>query len=710
MSGTPRYSSLGAKDSSAVKDIPKVQDLGTVVLKSFIYASKGPDKALVNGSNVASVFGDDTFDVLKPFYQHPTRFLTRFLGYGSSAEVERIIPADSKNPANFTIYLDILETEVPNYTRDSFGNYVYDNNGDPKVDNSIPTIPGHKIKFIKEFTDGDTIRELGSLDPKAGTMTKIGYEGSTPVEITSTMYPWLQGNANFKGKEYENLGLGINTLSPEEIDPELVSSVQAMTYGFKMYKRASATSTSKIIPTLENENVLTCTLKDKVKNPNTEAIISLSDIFSEKYYNEDDKELEIRYEDIKIHLYKEYIDFCLNKVLEQEKLYVNKDRVQWDDGETAATLDWFDYSNELLEGDAHIINLFTCESINGKPYFTVVKDETVPTVLPANTTIISISNNTPIWLAGASDGTLGIDTLHNMTSEKLKEYGESGSLRQNNILYPENYFVDSGYPIQVKKDAFYFVTLRKDTALLLSTEIHADLIKRRFSEANSIAMLRALNARALLAPESIYFNTDCSRVAVVVGCGRHTGIVEYIPSTYNIMSYVSEMMGGLVWKQDKMFDTSCYERFAVEVFPKAVPDTVKPLYWKLGGIIPEPTNRGIPKFGGLCTLYPNSTSVLNNIFTMHAICVCERLAKYSWLDMFGDVTSTNDVFIQKVTDNLLAKHTGMFAGVYNTVPVVSLTNRDKLNGNSYSVTTKIYGNVAKTECVHNTEVFRNDTL
>lgn len=101
---------------------------------------------------------------------------------------------------------------------------------------------------------------------------------------------------------------------------------------------------------------------------------------------------------------------------------------------------------------------------------------------------------------------------------------------------------------------------------------------------------------------------------------------------------------------------------------------------------------------------------MNNIFTMHAVCVCERLAKYSWLDMFGDVTSTNDVFIQNVTENLLEKHTNMFAGVYNTVPVVSLTNRDKLNGNSYTVTTKIYGNVAKTECVHNTEVFRNDTI
>ena len=88
----------------------------------------------------------------------------------------------------------------------------------------------------------------------------------------------------------------------------------------------------------------------------------------------------------------------------------------------------------------------------------------------------------------------------------------------------------------------------------------------------------------------------------------------------------------------------------------------------------------------------------------------DMIEKSQWKIAFNSHLCTNDVFIQKTTDNLLAKHTGMFAGIYNTVPVVSLTNRDKLNGNSYSVTTKIFGNVAKTECVHNTEVFRNDTL
>ena len=705
-SGTPRYTSLGAKDSSSVQDLPKLQELGTVVLKSFIFASKGPETALVNGTNVMSIYGEDTFDILKSFYQHPTRFLMRFLGYGSSAMVERIIPDDAQNPSNMSIYLDILEDEIPNYVRDSFGNYTFNTDGSYKIDSSAPTISGYRIKFIKDYTSGLEGKELGSLDPIPGTMSKE-VNGET---VRSTMYPWIQVNAKTKGKQYDNIGLGFNSFSSDEVDGDLVKNIKAMTYGFKLYKRDSSTSSQKIVPTLENENILTCVLKPKVKNTNTDALMSIEDIFKPKYYNETNKDLEIRYNDFEgIYFYNEYISHVLKMVATKEKEFISKEIDIWDDNFTASTYDWFDYESETLENEEHIINLFTCESTSGKPYFSVVRDDKTPT-LTGNLTEINISNNTPIWLNGGSDGTMTLDVLHSKTSEKLKIYGESGSLRQNNILYPENYFVDSGYPLSVKKDAFYFITLRKDTCILLSTEINSDLVKRRFSEGNSLAVLRALNARALLAPESIYFNTDCARVAVVVGCGIHTDIVEYIPSTYGIMAYVSEMMGGLSWKEDKMFDDSCFERFATEVFPKGIPETVKPLYWKLGGIVPEPSHRGVPKFIGLCTLYPNATSVMNNIFTMHAICLCERLAKYSWLDVSGNVKSTNAVFIEKVTNNLLAKHTGMFANVYNTVPVVTLTNRDKMNGNSYTVTTKIYGNVAKTECVHNTEVFRNDTI
>ena len=131
-------------------------------------------------------------------------------------------------------------------------------------------------------------------------MTKVK-NGNT---ITSTMYPWFQMNGKFQGKAYDNIGFGINTFTPEEIDEDLIKSVQAMTYGFKMYKRDSESSSSKIVATLENENILTCTLKDKVKNPNTEAIISLGDVFEEKYYNEDDTTLEIKYADTEnIYLY-----------------------------------------------------------------------------------------------------------------------------------------------------------------------------------------------------------------------------------------------------------------------------------------------------------------------------------------------------------------------------------------------------------------------
>ena len=170
------------------------------------------------------------------------------------------------------------------------------------------------------------------------------------------------------------------------------------------------------------------------------------------------------------------------------------------------------------------------------------------------------------------------------------------------------------------------------------------------------------------------------------------------------------MMGSTKWKAGKVFDKTCYGRHGTKYHPDAVSETSKDTYWDLGIIVPEITNRDVPKYIGLCTMYPNTTSVANNIFTMFGLCVCERLAKDSWLDVGGDVTSTNSEFIKLATDNLTKKHDGVFGGVFKSTIDVTILGRDKRNGNTYTVGTNLFGNVAKTGCYHSTKVRRQDAI
>ena len=87
-----------------------------------------------------------------------------------------------------------------------------------------------------------------------------------------------------------------------------------------------------------------------------------------------------------------------------KKAYISDTPATWDDGMDAANIEWFDYNSSSLDGDEYLINLFTCTSTKGVPYYTVSFDDTVPAVMPANTSIVKFTSNTPVFLDGGSDG------------------------------------------------------------------------------------------------------------------------------------------------------------------------------------------------------------------------------------------------------------------------------------------------------------------
>lgn len=710
-SGTPRYKSYGAEDKSSVIDLPEVPKKGTVILKSIIYAEKGPKQALVNGKTIINVFGEKFSTPGSKFNFHNSKFLSQWLSRGSSAYIERLDGKNSNNPANMQIYVDVLkDVEYPNYVRDSYGNYVGDGLGGYKIDVNNPTVLVTKIKFLKVFKDDKTdLDSFGRLKPMVGTMSVTENVNGVDNVRTSTAYPLLEWAAKYRGEYYNNIGLGFDSYSQYDINVDTLKKMKSMVYGFKLFQRADNSTSPKITKTLLDMNFLDVTLKPNTRNPETGAIVSLDNTFVTSYYNE--KKAPVRFQDTtNIFVYNEYLEDLLKHIASTEKEHISKNPVVWDDGMTAANMDWFDYNSETLVDDEYLINLFTCTSTKGVPYYTLVTDDTVPAVLPDKTSIVKFTSNTPVYLEGGSDGEMSLDDLHAQTSEILKEYSDETSLRTNNIKYPGMLWVDSGYPLEVKKDAFHFITVRPDTAIISSTENFNDLSNRRFNAANSVGVARALSLRAMLAPESVYFNTDCMRAALVYGAFDTEIEIGYTASTFEIMDYISEMMGGEKWKREKVFDMECYGRHGQNYYPDAVSEPAKNTLWDLGMIMPEITNRGVPKYIGLCTMYPNSTSVANNIFTMLALCNCERLAKDSYLDVGGNVSSTNAEFIKLVTDNLTKKHKDLFANLFKVNINVTIIDRDLRNGNTYTVESHLYGNVAKTGCYHSTKVYRQDAI
>lgn len=170
---TPRIVLLGADDKS-IKIAPRGPEAQPQHLpKFYLFAPKGPTKdTILDGVAAMQLYGKDIFNKNTKFYTHATLFAEGAIGAGQEIMIQRVIPDDAGPSANINVYLDVLETEVPNYLRDSAGNIKTDETGNKVVDDAKPTIPGYEIKWVTDYSTDEEPTQAGLLVPKAGTMFK----------------------------------------------------------------------------------------------------------------------------------------------------------------------------------------------------------------------------------------------------------------------------------------------------------------------------------------------------------------------------------------------------------------------------------------------------------------------------------------------------------------------------------------------------------
>ena len=171
INASPESIHLGTFDKSTRDITPERERLPQHLPKLFVKTRKGTSEPTIGSlDKLLTVFGRETFDPDSIYYNHQTRFLTHMLDADNVCMIKRIIPDDAGIKSNLTIYVDILDKEIPNYLRDSRGGYIVDvNTNSFKVDPTTPAVKGKEIKFITEY-DSTTDSKLGTKVPKNGTM------------------------------------------------------------------------------------------------------------------------------------------------------------------------------------------------------------------------------------------------------------------------------------------------------------------------------------------------------------------------------------------------------------------------------------------------------------------------------------------------------------------------------------------------------------
>lgn len=709
VSASPQSIHLGTDDQSGSIVTPERDPIPQHLPKVFFFAEKGTTlPSVVSGAKMLLNYGAESFNKLSPYYNHATLFATTMVGEGNTMMMQRVIPDDANPAANFTLYIDIISDDVPNYVRNSDGGLVMGEDGEYVVDSDEETIPGHRVKYIKEYTiDGLT---PGTKTSKTGNMTDA--DGNT-----STMYPIMDFKAQWQGETYNNVGVCIESLLQATIPSKIITEGKVLPYKLRLVKRASKKATAVSYKSLYGEESVMFSLKEGAVNPLTEADFSLDGIFPEQWSNESDPKIPLKYSDYEdVHVYYNNIESILTRIVNIEREHVSAVAQEWNDGQYASTLSWFDFTtadqNLILEEEINLLDLFACKSSSGVRYFTMIHDDS-EVVSTSTMKESQISKTTPLFLEGGSNGTLTNEMFEILVTREMAKYLDPDSEVMDMAVNVESIIYDSGFTLATKKELCNIIALRKDTMVMLTTH-DASLGVNSLPLSDERAIAVNLKTRLKLTPESDYFGTKVMRGLIVGGTGllSDDSMKNRVPQLLEIAQKSAAYMGAGngEWKPVKRFDSApgSIVTFTKDLRPSFIPAGVKPLLWNAGLVWTQPFDRRQFFFPALQTVYEDDTSVLNSYFTVMAICTLNKIAAEAWRNFTG----TTSLSKAQLADAIVAFFNGRAANKFDSkfviVPEVVFTKGDIERGYSWELIVKIYAYNMKTVSVTKIVAYRRD--
>lgn len=675
----------GTQDLSS-RTVPREAEvLPTHLPKVYIYAQKGPTTPeLVVGNSRSQMYGADSFDERSIWATHQTVLSNKINAEGNAQMIERILPTDIGPRANFTLWLDVLETDVTVYQRNQDGTFVLDETGAKVPAVPAATVPGYKIKWV-----------LTSETTKANE-SKFGAQTQTPGDQTdgatqSVRYPIAQWWASSYGSVYNLSGIRLsaptqNTLTP--IDEAVLTAAKAYPFRLSAIRKSKPTSSPQVVLTEFGEAYFDFTFKPNTAHPQYGSEMYLGDIFLDKYQNINDPAFPKKYGDFGgIEVYQDNIDLVLNQ------LYLAEQDVADTHTDFSAT----------STDEQYMVNIFTCTNSDGAPYNAIE-------LVTSLTDPVTLNESTSLYAAGATDGTMkeyailpdgseDTNSFHFLVGERVAQYADENSYLQDTAMYPESIVYDTGFPEKTKYELIKFIAIRRDTFVVLTPYVVGG---PQMSAANENSMATALMARIQAYPESDYFGTSVTRGLVFGRNGilKNTTYKKRLPLTIELAAMAARMMGAGDgrWKQEFLFDKAPNNQINMfrDINVTFTSTKVRNKDWDVGLNWVQSSTRQSYFIPALQTVYNNDTSVLNSFFFVMCCVEMQKVAERVWRLYSGSVSLEDPVLFDRVNRAVEERSVGRFAGLFKIVPAAYKTEADQARGFSYTLPISIYGNVMST--------------
>lgn len=690
-SGAPQLVLLGTDDRSRQEEPRSVPLRPTHFPLSYFYAQRGPAvvRAMANGDQ--ALYGADTFNPLKPYYNHSTVFLQGFLGKGNAVMAERVIPDDAPPPSAGRFVVEVLKTKREIYERNSDGSIKY-LSGAP-VSTGVK-IDGHRVRFsVVPIPDSD-VDGFANGTVKPGTLTDADATG------TSEIIPLWDIKESSIGKDGDLTSFNVygptRTTSDVSFDPRMLSRLRSYPMVFRVGRQTSATASPQPVTTLTSTKAILATTQQGDQDQDTGQSLHLVDVLLKSYQRLNHKTLPDVYGNVgNIAVYQSNINRLVEMVYEAEADYIR---------DNMSLLSNYDF---LLDGqpEAHLVNFLGGVSYNGYPYHSY-------TIEPATSGFKPTPSQ---WanLQGGGDGTMDDEKFAALVEAKIAEYANNFSPAQDDARRVESVFYDSGFPMETKYKLLDFFAIRKDLAVALSTFVAGD---GKVTAAQDYARAAALRTRALLYPESVFFGTPVARATIWGRSGllAASNYTKRVPGLYEFAMKCATFMGAgnRVWRTDKQptgYPNSLVTELTdVDVTFTPVDQRVQD--WEVGLNWIQAYDQRDLHIPAYKTVYSDDTSVLTSWFTVMAIVEINKVCQQTHRKFSGTDHLTNEQLAERVDRDIATELQSVFGGRFRLEVETTFTDADRRRNYSWSTVVRIGAAGQKTVMTAHVESYRIEDM
>ena len=642
------------------------------------------------------IFGSNTFNQRSKYFSPASYFLLQQL-QSNGAFIMRA-GDDTANSARVFVELGVKAVEaVPQYQRDAYGKFVYDEEGKKIALTSATATAGYQLIWRAVSTPAD----INSIDP--GAWEDLG-PAQDPNDETITWYPMFSFLASNAGAWGNAFGFKL-CFSNKDNSGDFIVRNGSVAYQIAPVELEEGNSTPTVIYDKYNNPAVSGVVKPDTIDSISGVDISFNKKLAASYSDGCELPLSIYYYS---DSFKKVGDMIMKaEVAAKDAIVANYGNIVDVDGKFGVDGTVVTFVEDLLgvtigEGDVtaasiaadidgaeaafgFMANLMTCVDRDKRGYFASYVVATSDADAPAG--CIDMDADATVYMMGGTDGNDSDPYIEEYTRKYLT------AAANNNHEYLIDYFrmpfncvIDSGWSIATKKAYLEFMDVRDDLKVYLGTQqswminsvgkLVRPPVNTKYEDESIGAGLRT---HAWLMRESIAKGTECCRATIFLHAGRTADYDVWLPGTLWIAKKMAEYCNrDFMNKEPKELPNSAVECWKDLSWVASSEDT-KSRNWNAGlNYVQYYSMTGL-HYASVRSVYKYDTSVLVDDMFVNAITWMKHIVRRSWA-RFAGATRPVAELQQAITEDLTSRLAYMINGKYEFTVDVYQTDEDKKLG------------------------------